>query len=108
MVLALAGAAALVPMPAARAETLRSQSLEAELSRHPLSLRARSGATIAAEQVRVVLRRRDGRPIGPEMLRAYAGFAERAACGRRPALATLMVGAEGGAGHFDVLCPAAP
>lgn len=89
---------------AAGAETLRSQSLEAEISRRAVSMTSKTGNAIAGEQVYVALRRLDGTPIGAGQLPDYVGFAEKAACGARTVLVSLMVGAEQGGARYEVLC----
>jgi len=95
--------AALAPV-AAGAETLRSENLEAEIARRGVEVTSKEGASIGAEQVWVSLRRLNGQPVGAGDLPGLVGFAEKAACGTRTVLVSLMVGAEGGTGQFEVLC----
>ena len=96
-------AAALMPALAA-AETVRSDSLEAEMTRRAVSMPSDSGATIRGEQVYVTMRRRDGQPIGAGELDGYVPFAERAACKGRRVMVSLVTGASDGAGKYEVLC----
>jgi len=96
-------AAGLMPAMAA-AETVQSESLEAEMTRRAVSMTSDSGKTIAAEQVYVTMRRRDDVPIMTGDLDEYVPFAERAACGDGTVLVSLVVGASDGAGRFEVLC----
>jgi len=65
---------------------------------------AKTGDVIQGEQVYVTMRRRSGQPIGAPQLRDYVGFAEKAACGSRDVLVSLMVGATQGVGRYEVLC----
>lgn len=95
--------AALVPAMAG-AETLRSENLEADLTRRAVTMTSQDGGSIRGEQVYVTMRRLDGRPIGAGDLADYVGFAERAACRGRAVLVSLMVSAGGGAGQYEVLC----
>ena len=88
----------------AGAETLRSQTLEAEIARRGVTMASKEGASIGTEQVWVSLRRLNGQPVVAGDLPALVGFAEKAACGTRTVMVSLMVGAEGGAGQFEVLC----
>jgi hypothetical protein len=88
----------------ARAETMRSDSLEVDLTRRAVVMTSGSGANIEAEQVYVTMRRRDGQPIGAEDLQSYVGFAETAACKGRKVMVSLLVEASGGAGKYEVLC----
>lgn len=96
-------AAALVPAMAG-AETLRSENLQADLTRRTVTMTSQSGDAIRGEQVYVTMRRRDGQPIGAGDLPDYVGFAEKAACRDRTVLVSLMVAADGGAGQYEVLC----
>lgn len=98
-------ALALVPAMAG-AETLQSDSLQADLQRRPVSMTSKDGDTIQGQQVYVTLRRRDGQPIGADDLREYVGFAEKAACQGRKVLVSLMVSVSAGAGKYEVLCAA--
>lgn len=100
---AVAMAVALVPAMAG-AETLQSDSLQADLKRRPVAMTSQDGDTIQGQQVYVTMRRRDGQPIGAEDMRDYVGFAEKAACQGRKVLVSLMVGAAEGAGQYEVLC----
>ncbi|WP_397543918.1 hypothetical protein [Roseovarius salis] len=96
-------AAALIPAMAA-AETVQSESLEAEMTRRPVAMTSDSGKAIKGEQVYVTMRRRDGQPIGTDDLETYVPFAERAACKGRGVMVSLIVGASDGAGRYEVLC----
>ncbi|MEQ8898917.1 MAG: hypothetical protein RID23_17695 [Roseovarius sp.] len=96
--------AALLAPAMAGAETLQSDSLEAELSRRPVTMTSQDGDVIRGQQVYVTMRRRDGQPIGEGELREYVGFAENAACRGRKVLVSLMVGVAAGAGKYEVLC----
>ncbi|WP_162685497.1 hypothetical protein [Roseovarius amoyensis] len=104
--LAMTAAIALVPALAG-AETLRSANLEADLTRRVVSMTSRAGAAIKGEQVYVTMRRLDGAAMEAADLTDYVGFAERAACGTRSVLVSLMVGVEAGAARYEVLCASA-
>lgn len=97
--------ASLLPGLAA-AETMRSETMEAELTRRAVNMTSTEGKAIRAEQVNVTLKRRDGQPIGAGEVESYVPFAERAACKGRKVLVSVIVGATAGAGRFDVLCAA--
>jgi len=99
----MTAAMALAPAVAG-AETLRSASLEAELTRRAVSMTSPAGSAIAGEQVYVTMRRRDGTAIAVAELGGYVGLAEQAACGNRPVLVSLMIGVEAGEAHYEVLC----
>ncbi|MEQ9259992.1 MAG: hypothetical protein RIG84_12960 [Roseovarius sp.] len=103
--MALVTGAALLP-GLAGAETMRSETMEADLTRRAVALSSKEGDTIRAEQVNVTLRRRDGQPIGAGEVESYVPIAERAACKGRKVLVSVIVGASEGAGRFDVLCAA--
>lgn len=99
--------AALLLVPAmAAAETVRSQSLEAEMTRRGVAMTAESGKAIRGEQVYVTMRRRDDQPITAAELDRYVPFAERAACKGRAVMVSLVKGATDGAGQYEVLCAA--
>jgi len=53
------------------------------------------------------MRRLDGAAMEAADLTDYVGFAERAACGTRSVLVSLMVGVEAGAARYEVLCASA-
>jgi len=102
-----AGILAAFVIPAmAGAETLRSENLEADLTRRSVTMTSQDGSAIQGEQVYVTMRRRDGQPIGAADLPDYVGFAEKAACGDGTVLVSLMVSASEGAGRYEVLCSA--
>lgn len=88
------------------AETIEAGGVAAEMTRRAVSMTSDSGKAITAEQVYVTMRRRDGTPIEAETLPSYVRFAERAACGDRAVLVSVIVGAIDGAGQFEVLCAA--
>lgn len=88
----------------ASAEVMRSENLEADLTRRDVAMTSREGASFGAEQVYVTLRRRDGRPIGAEDMEGFVGFAEVAACKGRKVLVSLLVSATNGEGNYEVLC----
>jgi len=96
-------AVVLVPVMAG-AETLQSDTLQADLTRRPVTMTSQEGDVIQSQQVYVTMRRRDGQPIGAGELREYVGFAEKAACQGRKVLVSLMVGVAAGAGKYEVLC----
>ena len=100
---AMMSAAVLAPA-IAEAETLQSESLEAEMARRPVTATSQDGDVIQGQQVYVTMRRRDGQPIGPDELGGYVGFAETAACKGGKVLVSLIVGVAAGTGKYEVLC----
>ncbi|MEI4194680.1 hypothetical protein [Roseovarius sp. E0-M6] len=103
---ALISAALCVGAGSALAETVRSDDYEAQAARHKVEMTARSGKTIAAEQVVVTVTRRDGAAISDGETAQATAFAVDVACDGAKPMVVLPVARAAGDMRYDVLCGA--